>query len=464
MRNVDMSLVDNSNIVVSNDPIEVLRYHEAQSQLWISNARFNIVPAGRRSGKTEIVGKRKVILRALRGTANYPQRFFIGAPTRDQAKRIYWGDLKRMVPRRLLSGEPRESSLILPLINGNEIHVLGMDKPERIEGTPWDGGVLDEYGNMKSSTWPEHVRPALSSPGRLGWCDFIGVPEGRNHYFELEQAAKRLQAECLKKGIKSEWNVSWWPSSDILPASEIEAAKRDLDELTFMQEYEGSFVNFSGLAYYNFNENLHLAKLQYNPNEILIFTFDFNISPGVCPVIQMQDLPHPSKNFGIGIIGEAFINRFSNTLRICDRLIQLYGNHQGPIFCYGDATGGAEGSAKVLGSDWQLIKQKLWTHFGKDQVEFRVPNANPRERDRINSVNSRLYTFSKEIYMMMDPEKAPETIKDFAGTVLQADGKGKVDKLLDKKRGHITDAIGYFTHREWPVKKVYQESGQTFWQ
>jgi hypothetical protein len=31
---------------------------------------------------------------------------------------------------------PSESNLIIYLINGSEIHVLGMDKPERIEGTP----------------------------------------------------------------------------------------------------------------------------------------------------------------------------------------------------------------------------------------------------------------------------------------------------------------------------------------
>ena len=71
---------------------------------------------------------------------------------------------------------------MIRLINGAQIWVVGLDRPERIEGSPWDGGVLDEYGNMRANAWPEHIRPALSD--RAGWCDFTGVPEGRNHYYD----------------------------------------------------------------------------------------------------------------------------------------------------------------------------------------------------------------------------------------------------------------------------------------
>ena len=68
--------------------------------------------------------------------------------------------------------------------------MVGLDKPERIEGQPWDGGVLDEYANMKAHAWGANVRPALSD--RLGWCDLIGVPEGRNHYYDLHVSASRM--------------------------------------------------------------------------------------------------------------------------------------------------------------------------------------------------------------------------------------------------------------------------------
>lgn len=438
-----------------------LRYHREQARLWTSKSRFNVVPAGRRSGKTEIVGKRKLITRAMIGTAFPTPRFFVGAPTRDQAKRIYWDDLKAMVGRQNMLREPSETSLVIYLLNMAEIHVLGMDKPERIEGSPWDGGVLDEFANMKKDTWVKHVRPALSD--RNGWCDFIGVPEGRNHYYELDLTARERFTEDVSLGRTPEWNPFWWPSSDILPAEEIEAAKKDLDEQTFMQEYEASFVHFSGLAYYVFNESKHLAKLAYDSMATLIFCFDFNVSPGVAAICQQQQLPHPSNQFGTGVIGEVWIPYNSNTLKVCDKLIQDWGRHQGRIICYGDASGGAAGSAKVLGSDWQLIKEKLWNHFGKNRVFFKVPLSNPRERDRVNSVNARLLSVSGDIRLMVDPVRAPQVVKDFQGTMVSQDGSGAIDKTRDLQRTHLTDAIGYHIYREFPLKKQYASSGNLFW-
>jgi len=52
--------------------------------------RFPVVPAGRRSGKTERF-KRFLVKEAGR---NAGEMYFAAAPTRDQAKKIFWNDLK----------------------------------------------------------------------------------------------------------------------------------------------------------------------------------------------------------------------------------------------------------------------------------------------------------------------------------------------------------------------------------
>jgi terminase large subunit-like protein len=219
-----------------------LRYHPVQHAYWRSPHRFNLVSAGRRSGKTELA-KRKIIRSALRGTIFDNPRFFAAAPTRDQAKRIYWQDLKALTPPYMLARAPYEGDMIIPLINDAEIHVLGMDKPARLEGSPWDGGVLDEYGNMKANAWDANVRPALAD--RNGWCDLIGVPEGRNHYYDLDLKAL---AEVAELGDRAEFGSFTWHSADILDPAEIEAAKRNMHPKLYLQEYEGSFVDFSGLT------------------------------------------------------------------------------------------------------------------------------------------------------------------------------------------------------------------------
>jgi hypothetical protein len=76
----------------------------------------------------------------------------------------------------------------------------------------------------------------------------------------------------------------------------------------------------------------------------LMLCFDFNVSPGVAVACQEHD-------DGTHVVGEVFIPRNSNTPMVCRKLLSLYGERQrAPIEVYGDASGGAGGSAKVAGS------------------------------------------------------------------------------------------------------------------
>src|SRR5437764_1125071 len=112
-----------------------LRPHRTQYELYTSTARFIMVPAGRRSGKTEIA-KRKLVL-SLFDCLQHPRpwadpRFFACAPTRKQAKDIWWNDLKQLVPKEWVE-EIRETDLMIRCTWGAELHVIGLEKAERIE-------------------------------------------------------------------------------------------------------------------------------------------------------------------------------------------------------------------------------------------------------------------------------------------------------------------------------------------
>ena len=364
-------------------------------------------------------------------------RFFAAAPTRDQAKAIYWADLKAMAPPILIA-EVRESDLTIRLKNGAEIVVVGMDRPQRIEGRPWNGGVLDEFANMRPGAWTENVRPALSD--RQGWCWFVGVPEGRNHYYELYERAR--------SDPTGEWAAFSWPSSDILPPKEIESARRDLDELTFAQEYEASFVTFAGRAYYPFDTLTHCAPLAYDPGAELVLGFDFNVSPGIAVICQEQTLPNGLT--GTAVIGEVWIPRDSNTERVCAKIVQDWGDHRGRVTAFGDATGGAKGSAKLSGTDWEIIKAVLRPVYGP-RLSLRVPPVNPAVRSRVNAVNSRLRSVSGEIRLMVDPAKAPKTVRDLEGTRVLDGTAGEIDKRADPMLTHLSDALGYYVAERFPV-------------
>jgi hypothetical protein len=384
---------------------------------------------GRRSGKTELA-IRNTVIKAIKFHEHANGRFVLAAPTHKQASDIFWEKLLLMVPEELLLSEPSISGKYITLFNGVRIEVAGLDKPQRIEGSPLDGIVIDEFADMKPQTWAAHVRPALDTLERWGWAWLIGVPEGRNHFYKLAQLAM--------SGDEPDFEFFTWKSSSVLPPEIIEAARRQLDPLTFRQEYEAEFVTFEGHAYYAFSEE-NQRNTKYDPERDLVFCFDFNRSPGIAVVCQ----EHVD---GTSCIDEVWIQNNSNTELVCQRLINKWAHHKGRVLIYGDATGGAKGSAKVKGSDWDIVRYMLKPHFN---LAWRVAKSNPSVRSRINAVNTRLCRGDGIRHLYVDPGKCPKLILDFEG-VRVAD-TGDLDKKGDPMLTHLSDALGYYIAARFPI-------------
>lgn len=418
-----------------------LRGHPVQTELANDEVRFKVVAAGRRSGKTELA-KRHLIRKAISFAAERPDLldgfFWATAPTQQQGKKIYWNDLKRLVPYQFVR-RFYETDLIIALRTGVEIGVAGLDKPERIEGSPIDGIVIDEYANCKPNAWTHHVRPGLDTDGRKGWAWLIGVPEGRNHFYRLWYEAR----------TRANWKAYHWRSEDILDAETIRDAKKDLDARTYEQEYGASFIDFSGTVYYSFNYEQNVVTeggLAYDRRAPLIVCFDFNVDPGVAVICQEIRMPSPHGGTCTLVLDEIRIQR-SNTPMVVKELIARYGKHLGHVYLYGDATGGAEGTAKLDGSDWTIIRKMLKPVFG-DRLHLRVPKANPRERLRVNAVNSRLKPLEGPPRVLIDGNKCPNLILDFEGVTTIPGTSGQIDKKRDETLTHLSDAFGYYVWKQ----------------
>lgn len=418
-----------------------LFYHEEQQRLWDSPVRFKIVHAGRRAGKTELA-KRRLVIDAMK--FDKPQgRFIAAAPTWRQGVDIWWDDLCALIPKWALQNGSRSISLSfrrITLWNGATISVISCDKPERLEGTPIDLICADEFGNVKKTVFDQNIRPALSTIGRPGKFWGLGTPEGRNFYYDMSLDAEK----------RDDWDVFSWTTAEINP-DEAEAARGELDEITFSQEYGGAFVNFSGRAYYTFDEALNCPpsgeRVLYNESYPLCFSFDFNRTPGIAVV--SQELPAPdwlvSRNQGRNrgpittIIGEVFIQRGSTTEKVCDELLKNWSHHRGLVKLYADATGGAHTSSGVAGSDLDIIVAKL---NGPFRVEENWPRANPLVRVRINTVNSRICAADGYVGTVID-RKCRRLIRDFEG--VSCDDEGNILKSDTKSLlTHLSDAFGYF--------------------
>jgi len=432
----DVEITDDAPAVVEESEFNLperwtpLRYHAEQQRFVHLETRIIVAACGRRSGKTEI-GKRKGIVKALEFDAAGDGKFVFAAPTHQQAKQIFWDDLKALVPHWAVNGEPYESNLTMRLYNGAIIQVAGLDKPQRVEGSPIDWLLVTEFDDVKPETWERHLYPALDTPGRQGQAILEGVPEGRRELW-------RLRNRALEDDTES-WAYVHWKSSEILTAEQIREALRNLDPLTYRQEYDADFVVFQGLAYYTWSDE-NLRSLEYDPKRDLVFCFDFNVEPGTAVVCQEQDA-------GTACIGEVYIERGSNTPKVCDRLIEGWGHHEGTVRVYGDATGGNRGSAKVEGTDWDLVKNALRKHFKR--AIFDVQSQNPPPRVRINAMNTRICRGDGVRNLFVDPGKCPHLIEDFEG--VQSGNDGDVDKKSDKRLTHLTDGLGYYVWKRFPI-------------
>ncbi|MDX9879500.1 MAG: hypothetical protein RBS72_18225, partial [Sedimentisphaerales bacterium] len=288
------------------------------------------------------------------------------------------------------------------------------------------------------------------------------TPDGRNWFWQAAQKAERDDS-----GL---WAFFTWTSATILPPEEIEIARAELDQRTFEQEYCASFLDSTGRVYYAFRRELHaVERLEYNPKLPLILCFDFNVAPGVCVIAQEQQ--YRGSNSAVAptftaVIDEIWIASDSNTRRICHEIVERYGSHPSDVVAYGDATGGARGTAKVEGSDWEIVRGCLEPVFGSKMLtaaygakvihtpsrfEIRVPPSNPRERVRINVMNSRLQSADGRVHLLVDP-RAVHVVQDFEGVTYRA-GTSEIDKRSSPMLTHLSEAIGYYLNYEFPIQE-----------
>jgi hypothetical protein len=152
------------------------------------------------------------------------------APYRSQAKSVAWDYLKHF--SRPITKSSNEADLIIELLNGAKIRLFGADNADAMRGLGFDGLYLDEYGDFKPSVWGNVVRPALSD--KQGWCVFGGTPKGKNQFWNIYETSKRLPNEWFSLSLPAS-------KSKLLPESELNAAKAQLAEDQYLQEYECSF-------------------------------------------------------------------------------------------------------------------------------------------------------------------------------------------------------------------------------
>jgi hypothetical protein len=407
-----------------------LKHHEMQHKLWTTKRRFSVVAAGRGSGKTELARRRVVRFLPVKKPWANPM-YFYALPTYNQAKRVAWEEIKNLVPKHWIAGEPKDGEMIIRTVFGSSLYVVGLDKPQRIEGNQWDGGVIDEFSDQRPGVFDKSVRPALSH--KRGWCWMIGVPKrfGVGAVEFKDKFYKYLDIEADPDFLSYTWS-----SEDILDPDELASARRNLSSEDYDEQYRASWVSIRGAVFHSFVEVFNVvADATYNENLPIVVGQDFNVDP------MSWVLCHVASN-GLVVFDELRLSN-TNTQASLDALYAKYSRHKAGFIFIGDASGRAR-KTSATSTDYIIIKNDA--RFVNKTMSY--TKANPFVEDRNASVNALLCNANDDRRLFINP-RCKWLIRDLTSLSYKPNTR---EIQLGPGLGHMSDALGYIVYRLFPLR------------
>ena len=390
----------------------------AQDSIANDPHRFRVVVAGRRFGKTHLS------IRELCYHASKPdQECFYIAPTYRQAKQIVWRKLKHKLQDLNWAKKINESELSITLKNGSVISLKGADTPDSLRGVGLDFMVIDEFADISEEAWTEVLRPTLAD--KQGKALFIGTPKGIGNWAHDLYTMPQEQPDT--------WSSYQFTTLDggNVKAEEIEAARRDLDERTFRQEFMATFETYSGRIYYAFDRKINTVAPTTIDLSVIYIGMDFNIDPMSAVVAVRQ-------GDNLYVIDE--IRMFSsNTSEIVEEIKTRYGRSK--VFVYPDPAARQRKTSAAGATDLTILSNA--------QFVVKAPNSHTPVRDRINGVNSRLRDAAGHSHLFIHP-KCKYTIEGLERHTYK-EGTSQPDK--DSGYDHMMDALGYMVDYMFPVRR-----------
>lgn len=207
--------------------------HPGQLQIYEECRRFNVVACGRRWGKT-ILGMDACIEAAL--AYSHPVAWF--APTYKYLADV-WRDMKELLLPYTTRSDSTERRI--ELVSGGIVDMWSLDGGEAGRGRKYRRVVVDEAALVPDlgMVWSAAIRPTLTDLG--GDAFFLSTPRGRNDFWGLYQQGL--------DPLQEDWQCWQMPTSTnpYIDRSELDAARRDLPERIYQQEYLAEFLEDSAV-------------------------------------------------------------------------------------------------------------------------------------------------------------------------------------------------------------------------
>jgi hypothetical protein len=297
--------------------------HPGQLTIHNDRSRFKVVSNGRRWGKTYLGAKEVepcafVESRAITGG---PQLGWIVGPQytdTEKEYRIVYDQFRKLgIDKDAIKfvNNPDNGALHMKTDWGFELVGKSAKHPETLVGEGLDFVLMVEAGRHRRRTWGQYIRPALSD--KRGWALFTGVPEGKSEHSLLYALWQRGQSTRFPSWAS--WRMPSWTNTIIFPGgrqdSEILEAESDLTDDEFRRQYGAEFVEHAGAVMSEWDDELHLRDLEYNPDWPLYGAVDYGFTnPFVWLWVQVDTWG------GVHVIGERRWERM-DTLEVAQDML-----------------------------------------------------------------------------------------------------------------------------------------------
>lgn len=218
--------------------IEVIlpELHPEQQRIVDEASRFNVLACGRRFGKT-MLGVDLLVDKAIDGG-------MVGwfSPTYRMLNEVWKAihETTRPLHSRVSLQEHR-----IELITGGVIDCWSLDAADSVRGRKYQRVVVDEAAMVANlgDAWQAAIRPTLTD--YRGDAFFLSTPKGINFFHE-----------CYSRGVdqtQDEWQAWHAPTTanPYIDPAEVEAARVELPEQVFRQEYLAEFLQNEGAVFRN---------------------------------------------------------------------------------------------------------------------------------------------------------------------------------------------------------------------
>ena len=204
--------------------IQINNEHSGQLKVLSEAKRFNVLDCGRRWGKSALA----VNLLSESALDGHPVAYF--APFYS----LLSGTFKELYSVLNTVTTRKHDNQFIELATGGSIEFWSLENPIAGRSRKYKVAIIDEAAFNRNlwQSWTEAIRPTLTDLKGSAW--FMSTPKGKNDFYKLWMRGQTGEPDWMSWQMPTVTN----PHID---ATEIEAARRDLPELAFAQEYLAEF-------------------------------------------------------------------------------------------------------------------------------------------------------------------------------------------------------------------------------